>query len=79
MVNIGSIRVGTTRTGKTIVYVPDRKHIDKLVKHYRDQHFSHDDLLDAFALYEFLALRAKRRLDSHNFFANHAEVVTLAI
>lgn len=72
-------RVGITRSGKMIPYVSDRKDISSVVKYLRDEIFSSDDLLDAFALYEFLALRAIRRVDTNAIFEDHSNEVILVI
>ncbi|MCX6118726.1 MAG: hypothetical protein NT027_14390 [Proteobacteria bacterium] len=79
MLDIIYERVGFTRSGKMIPYAVDRKDIASVVKHLRDEIFSNDDLLDAFALYEFLALRAKRRVDTGAIFEDHSNEVLLVI
>jgi hypothetical protein len=75
MLDIIYQRVGNTRSGKVIPYLSLRKDIAKLVGYLRDKNFSNDDLLDAFALYNFLGLRAVRRVDKDAAFEDHANEV----
>ncbi len=75
MLDIICERVGITRSGKAIFFVPDSKDIEKLVDHFMNENFSSDDLLDILALYEFLALRAIRRLDVDAVFEEHANEI----
>lgn len=73
--NIIYLRVGTTRSGKMIPCALDAENTGDILKFFLDNFFSDDDLLDVFAVYEYLALRAKRRKESVTIFSDHAGAV----
>ena len=68
-------RAGVTRSGKLIPYATSSDEISDLLRDFRDPNFSHDDLFDAFAVFDFLALRAIRRGDDAIFFSQLADGV----
>ena len=69
------IRVGTTRSGKIIPCASRQEEVDSIVQFFQKEDFSDDDLLDVFALFEYLALRAKRHNNADVIFQDHAESV----
>lgn len=54
-----------------IPYVTSNSDLDSLVKYFEDN-FSVDDVLDAFAVFDYLALRGMRRGDETAIFDRHA-------
>jgi hypothetical protein len=70
-IEIIHVRVGTTRSGKIIPYSSSIQNFDFLVKYF-ENNFSVDDVLDAFAVFEYLALRSVRRQDKAAKFDRHA-------
>jgi hypothetical protein len=73
--NIIYIRVGTTRSGKMIPYASSVDDIGNILLYFKDSNFSSDDLLDAFALFNYLALRGIRRADNVVIFGRYAETI----
>ncbi|MCX6118018.1 MAG: hypothetical protein NT027_10785 [Proteobacteria bacterium] len=74
--NENYLRAGTTRTEKMIPYTLMRKDIPRIIQYFQTQNFSDDDLLDVFAVFEFLALRSRRRpSNTEVFFEEHADEV----
>jgi hypothetical protein len=73
--NILYFRAGTTRSGKFISCASKEEDVDSIMHFFQTSVFSDDDLLDVFALFEYLALRAKRRNSSHLIFRDHSERV----
>lgn len=73
--NIGKarVRVGVTRSGKLIPYSPSIVDLGAIVKSFRERLFSSDDLLDAFAVFDYLAVRAIRRGEDTAVFDEYAD------
>ena len=70
--NIIHTRVGTTRSGKIIPYTQSVKDLGTIIQYFEDALFTSDDLYDAFAVFNYLALRAIRRGDETAIFYSHA-------
>ena len=68
-------RVGKTRSGKVIPYTNNRDDIARILEFFDSVNFSMDDFFDAFAVFEYLAVRSKRRKESAAIFALYAENV----
>lgn len=64
-------RVGVTRSGKFIPYISDESQIALLIEFFQKD-FSADHLLDLFAVYEYLALRAIRHGTADEIFEEHS-------
>ena len=68
--------VGKTRTGKLIVCALKFENIDFVAKYFARFNFSNDDLLDAYALFEYLSIREKRKNDSlMRFYSEHSSEI----
>lgn len=73
--NVIYVRVGTTRSGKMIPYTSSINDLGSIIKYFKESHFSSDDLLDAFALFDYLALRGVRRGDEMSIFDRLADKI----
>lgn len=62
-INILYQMVGKTRSGKNIVCVTNLDKIEVIQTYFVELTFSAEDLFDAFAVFEYLSLRAKRKED----------------
>lgn len=69
------IRVGSTRSGKIILYSSSINDLSSIIKCFEETCFSSDDLLDAFAVFDYLALRGMRRGDEVVIYERHAETI----
>jgi hypothetical protein len=65
--------VGTTRSGKMIPYTSSVNDIGSIIIYFKESSFSPDDLLDAFAVFDYLALRGLRRGDEMAIFDRIAD------
>ncbi|MCX6117759.1 MAG: hypothetical protein NT027_09470 [Proteobacteria bacterium] len=63
------------RSGKVIPYIQSINDLRNVTKYFQVSSFSTDDYLDAFAVFNFLAFRALRRLDEEAIFEEHGELV----
>ncbi|MCX6117446.1 MAG: hypothetical protein NT027_07890 [Proteobacteria bacterium] len=68
------IRVGTTRSGKIIPYSSCEDTLG-IITHFLKSTFTSDDMLDALALFNFLALRCVRRAEINEIFDRYAETI----
>lgn len=65
--------IGHTRSNKTVIVTNNPQDVEKVIDYLKtDQHFTPDDLLDAYALFNYLALRAKRKGMGSAIFEDHA-------
>lgn len=73
-IEIDYIRVGTTRSGKVIPYVSSVNGIKDVLQYFKRTEFSSDDLLDAFSVFNYLAVREIRRFDDAIFYLYVEEI-----
>lgn len=67
--------VGKTRSGKIIPYTINREEIGRVLRFFETSKFSIDDLLDVFAVFEYLAVRSIRRGELEMLFDLYADDV----
>jgi hypothetical protein len=65
--------MGKTRTGKIILYTIHREETVRVIKFFEACSFSIDDFLDAFAVFEYLAIRSIRRSELDAIFDIYAD------
>lgn len=75
VLNIIYVCVGTTRSGKIIPYTLAIEDLERIVQYFKDPCVSADDLLDAFAVFDYLALRELRLGREKEIFDRHAETI----
>ena len=68
-------RVGTTRSGKIIPYTSSANSIADIMLYFRSSDCSSDDLLDAFAVFNYLAVRGIRRGDESEIYEHYANQI----
>lgn len=56
--------VGKTNSGKIVFCALDSKNVQYISEYMSVSSFSLEDLLDSYALFEYLSIRAQRRVDS---------------
>ncbi len=75
MLDIVYSRIAKTRSGKVIPYIQSINDLRNVTKYFQESSFSTDDYLDAFAVFNFLAFRALRRLDKEAIYEQHGVLV----
>lgn len=67
--------IGRTRSDKIVIAAAEREDVEEVMDYLNKiVRFTADDLLDAYAMFNYLALRAQRKKMSSDIFVDHANV-----